>query len=424
MLATNSLDTSPSRLESAPRQDESISISQMIGLCCRYIKSAVESNDYASRAKRLGDIVRELTTTRKFKALRDSAHPTTWECLKNIVDALAASEDGAEDLLITTSKEEAYAVAIKLTNELSQFSLERDYFFESMILDINALHSTLDSIRNGCMQLRHRNELLRTMSKAQTAAEIELGIREAFSINSSLEVDAARNIISLCNRIDTARNEKLIVEGKLKDAISLVENQQAQIREEELQIAQGSEAILDLKRKLAQAKSERKTALDEVAEVATKIENERKMLRSVRDSLSNLSKQNEDLENALTRASEQLKEADEVRKELFQLEQELESSRAAQVQAEQDREKAVRLAEEERETRRRCDAHLMESEAAGRRLGEELADVRQRLEQAGSQLRGLESDLAHEREWRHEWDACHAQARGDTKGGTRGTQHR
>jgi DNA repair exonuclease SbcCD ATPase subunit len=419
MLSTNSLDVSPVKLENSSRlvqdeagktrQDESISISQVIGLCCRYIKSAIESHDHAFRVKRLGDITRELTTTRKFKALQDSAHPA-WECLKSMVDTLAASEDGADSVLITTTKEEAYELAIKLATELSQFSLERDYFFESMILDINSLHSTLGSIRNGYMKLRHRNELLKMMSKAQTAAEIELSIREAFSINASLEVDAARNMIFLCNRIDSTRIEKLAVEGKLRDATSLVENQQAQIREGEMQIAQGAEVILDLKRKLAQAKAERKAALDEVAEVASKIENERKMLRSVKDSLSNLSKQNEDLEDALKRAREQLKEADELRKELFQLERDLESSRAAQVLAEQERDRAVRIAEEERDTRRRCDAHLMESEAAGKRLAEELAEGRQRLEHAESQLRGLESDLAHERDWRREWDACHAQA--------------
>ena len=259
--------------------------------------------------------------------------------------------------------------------------------------------------------MRHKNELLKALSKAQRAAEVEASIRDAFSINASLEVEAAKNFLVLFNRIDHAQREKNIVEAKLKEMMSLVENQQASIREGELQIAQCNETILDLKRKLAQAKADRKTALEQVADVENKIENERKMLRSVRESLANLGRENESLQDALNRSEQQLRELDSLKNDLFRLEQELETSRDAQVAADQEREKAARYAEEERETRRRCDLHLIESEEAAKRLREELGELEQRLAHATAQLKGLESDLAHERQWRREWDTCHAQVR-------------
>jgi hypothetical protein len=392
------------------KPDDSISISQVTGLCCRYIKSAVESTDSDGRVKRLSDISKELSTARKFKALQEF-NSAVWMCLKKMIDALSLSEGEKDDLILTTTKEDACGLAIDLTTELSHLSLDRDYFFESMILDINSLHATLKTVKAGYTRVRHKNELLKSLSKAQRAADVESSVRDAFSINPSLEVDAAKNFIALFSRIDQAQREKAIAEAKMKDMMSLIENQQASIREGELQISQSSEVILDLKRKLAQAKADTKSALEQLAEVETKIENERKMLRSVKESLLNLGKENEDLQDALNTSKEQLRELDSLQKEIFRMERELGACRDAQSMAEQERDKAARYAEEERETRRRCDLHLIESEETAKRLREELGEVQQRLDHVAAQLKGLESDLAHERQWRREWDACHAQVR-------------
>ena len=230
-MSSDTFVPSASKLDQTIKPEESISISQVCGLCCRYIKSAVEIADSRARVKRLSDISKELTTARKFKALQDSSCPAIWVCLKNVTDVLAASEEG-DDIILTTTKEDAYALAMETSTNLSSTvqSLERDYFFESMILDINTLHSTLNTVRSRYMQIRQKNELLKAMSKAKSAADIEPRIRDASNSSSSLEVDAAKNFIVLFGRIEEARRQKSLAEDKLREMALLVENQQASIR--------------------------------------------------------------------------------------------------------------------------------------------------------------------------------------------------
>lgn len=286
---------------------------------------------------------------------------------------------------------------MRICSKVRGFDVGRDYFYESMLMDSKALETALSVALRLLQKDLQRAEVLEAMAKAKTAAPVEMATRMAPLMKGSVEAKAAARMVQLFHELDeaTGRAEKVVQELKAarRENASLGDR----VGEMESQISADAATIMDLRNKLTEAKRDRKVALEQAGEVESRVEKERKLLQSVRESLAALERENDSLKGEIALLKDDLGVHKDLHKEISKLEEEADSARQRQRRAEEETERYQSEATRERETRRRLDRHLLETDEKVEELKSDLKTLQGKKEEVEGHLELAKMDLKHEK---------------------------
>ena len=394
---------------------DSFSPSEMVALYCRHLHEAVEVFDWKIRMKRLTELSRELSHTVSYKVLYQRRQDI-WNALKELGDPLIDAEltdsDGRH-----YREEPIYREAMARVRRMRSVELERDYYYESMLMDVQALETALVKQHAELAYQQALALILRAMVDSKNAPELEIVLRVGSQgpgghlVKDSLEAAAAARLAVVYRHLEDAvmmreaveiKNEKLS-----KEKIELV-SKCAELQED---VNNKADEIADLKRKLAESKRANKTAVERAQRAETKVEEERQVIAQVKEALHNMEGQNTALVKEIEFLKEQLDRAAEYRDQIVRLEADVFTARADAENAERVRAAREADAIAERDMRRKTDKHVMDLRKEMTLMKEQVQERDDKLKELQLSKEGLIKDLEHERVWRQEWNAVHDQVR-------------
>jgi chromosome segregation ATPase len=323
-----------------------------------------------------------------------------WEELRALVEPLVKAEDTTQEVP-TTGKLRCYEEAIRMCARVRSFDVGRDYFYESMLMDAKSLDGALSVAANLLRREAQRRELLDSMANARTVVVVEQAMRTAGSVKDAVEMQAAARMVQLFHELDKAKDKSEKKEAEAKASKKESKSLGERVVEMEQQLGNDAATIMDLRNKLAEAKRDRKVAL----------EKERKLLNSVRESLAALERENESLKGEIALLKDDLGVHKDLHKEISKLEEEADTARQRQRRAEEETERYRQEASGERETRRRLDRHLMETEGHVQNLKGDIKELEEKKAAVEDLLDLARMDLKHEKTWREEWNEVHNEVR-------------
>ena len=390
---------------------DSFSPSEMVALYCRHLHEAVEVFDWKIRLKRLTELSRELSHTVSYKVLYQRRQDI-WRQLKELGDPLIDAElthsDGRH-----YREEPIYREAIARVRRLRSVEVDRDYYYESMLMDVQALETALAKQHAELAHQQALDLILRAMIDSKNAPELEIVLRVGMNgpgghlVKDSLEASAAHRLASVYRELDDesmlreatqAKNGKL--EGEKKELVSKC----AELQED---VNAKADEIADLKRKLVDAKGSSKRATERAVAAEAKVEEERMVISQVREALATMEGQNSALSKEIEFLKEQLDRAAEYRDQIVRLEADVLNSRSDAEKAERVRAQREADAIAEREMRRKTDKHVLELRKEVVDAKGKVTEMEDKVQELELSKQGLIKDLEHERVWRQEWNAVH-----------------
>jgi len=394
---------------------DSFSPSEMVALYCRHLHEAVEVFDWKIRMKRLSELSRELSHTVSYKVLYQRRQDI-WHALKELGDPLIDAEmthsDGRH-----YREEPIYREAIARVRRLRSIEVDRDYYYESMLMDVQALESALVKQHAELAYQQALHLILRAMIDSKNAPELEIVMRVGAQssgghlVKESLEAAAADRLVAVYRQLD---DEVLLREatetknGKLQAERDELVGRCAELQED---VNSKADEIADLKRKLADVKRQAKSATERAQQAEAKVEEERQVVLQVKEALATMEGQNSALSKEIEFLKEQLDRAAEYRDQIIRLEADVLNARSDAENAERVRAAREADAIAEREMRRKTDRHLLELRKDASKQKEALQERDDKITELQLSREGLIKDLEHERVWRQEWNAVHDQVR-------------
>lgn len=333
-----------------------------------------------------------------------------WEELRALVEPLVKAEDTTQEVP-TSGKLRCYEEAMRICGRVRSFDVGRDYFYESMLMDAKSLDGALSVAANLLKREAQRRELLDSMANARSVAVVEQAMRTAGSVKDAVEMQAAARMVQLFHELDKAKDKSEKKEAEAKASKKESKSLGERVVEMEQQLGNDAATIMDLRNKLAEAKRDRKVALEQAGEVESRVEKERKLLNSVRESLAALERENESLKGEIALLKDDLGVHKDLHKEISKLEEEADTARQRQRRAEEETERYREEASGERETRRRLDRHLMETEGHVQNLKGDIKELEEKKAAVEDLLDLARMDLKHEKTWREEWNEVHNEVR-------------
>ena len=394
---------------------DSFSPSEMVALYCRHLHEAVEVFDWKIRMKRLTELSRELSHTVSYKVLYQRRQDI-WHALKELGDPLIDAElthsDGRH-----YREEPIYREAIARVRRLRSVEVDRDYYYESMLMDVQALETALVKQHAELAYQQALDLILRAMVDSKNAPELEIVLRVGAQgpgghlVKESLEAASAARLAAVYRELEDAVMMREAVETKheklTKEKNELV-SKCAELQED---VNSKADEIADLKRKLADSKRANKTAVERAQRAEAKVEEERQVISQVKEALHNMEGQNTALVKEIEFLKEQLDRAAEYRDQIVRLEADVLTARSDAENAERVRAAREADAIAERDMRRKTDKHVMDLRKEMTTLKEQVQERDDKLKELQLSKEGLVKDLEHERVWRQEWNAVHDQVR-------------
>ena len=394
---------------------DSFSPSEMVALYCRHLHEAVEVFDWKIRMKRLSELSRELSHTVSYKVLYQRRQDI-WHSLKELGDPLIDAEmthsDGRH-----YREEPIYREAIARVRRLRSIEVDRDYYYESMLMDVQALESALVKQHAELAYQQALHLILRAMVDSKNAPELEIVMRVGAQgpgghlVKESLEAAAADRLAAVYRQLDDEvmlREATETKNGKLQAERDELVSKCSELQED---VNSKADEIADLKRKLADLKRQAKTAIERAQQAEAKVEEERQVVLQVKEALATMEGQNSALSKEIEFLKEQLDRAAEYRDQIVRLEADVLNARSDAENAERVRAAREADAIAEREMRRKTDKHLLELRKDATKQKEALQERDDKIKDLQLSREGLIKDLEHERVWRQEWNAVHDQVR-------------
>jgi len=394
---------------------DTFSPSEMVALFCRHLHEAVEVFDWKIRMKRLSELSRELSHTMSYKVLYQRRQDI-WHQLKELGDPLIDAEltqsDGRH-----YREEPIYREAIARMRRLRSVQVDRDYYYESMLMDVQALETALTKQHAELAYQQALDLILRAMVDSKNAPELEIVMRVGTHgpgghlVKESLEAAAAGHLAAVFRQLEDAVMLREAVE--VKNAKVVLERDELVSKCAELHedVNSKAEEIADLKRKLADSKRSNKSAVERAHQAEAKVEEERVVIIQVKEALASMEGHNTALTKEIEFLKEQLDRAAEYRDQIVRLESDVLTARQDAENAERVRAAREADAISEREMRRKTDKHLLELRKEVTTLKEQVQVRDDKMKDTQLSKEGLVKDLEHERVWRQEWNAVHDQVR-------------
>lgn len=388
---------------------EHFSAAEIVALCCRHAREAVEVSDSKIRTKRLKELSRELSNTMSYKLLYQK-RPDVWDMLKKIVEPLIDAEGKTKDGE-PTRNEQVYESMLQIVGQLAQLSVDKDYFYESMLMDIQSLESALYQAHQTIVRAAQRIELLENMAKARNSQQIQHALEDARMMANSTEAAAAVRMAALFKELDEAiqARDAEAERNRLVNASS--SELHAKIAELERELRDRGREVQELKRKLEEERRKKKELQEKVKRMEEAMQEERRKVLASSEGANVLEQENERLRKEIAELHAQLRQKEVVHEQKNEVQRELEKVTSVMQSVSKERDSSRAELEKEKEMRKRADKHIVELRADVKAIRDEKIRLMEHKRELELSKEGLKKDLDNERTWRTEWKVVHEQVK-------------